>query len=455
MLEHSENSYSVVVGGMSNEGSRSRIKGTARYHQTQREFLMAFLMGGLVKSRDWLKKVFGIAAHHYGVVAVVFLNAVLLLLVVNLLAGMWVAADKAARKSASDRPGTAAYMGYRPCLDPVYPGLDRNQIEKLIQESRAQSFTYDPYCQFRDRPFHGTYYNVEAPGFRVVKDQGPWPPSKHRFNIFVFGGSTIFGTRIADYDTIPSHLQEFLAAETGLPVSVYNFGRCAYLSIQERILFEQLILSGCTPNMAIFIDGLNDLVNYNGVPMLAAQFGRIVEDGETPVLRRVCQELPISKVALAVMGNGQAPSGNSEGGLSGSQLAEQVLRRYSDNKRMIEAISKMYGVAPFFVWQPQPIWEYASPGHIFKDFNYGTWPALKPGYEQMAHLQTSQGLGENSLWLGDIQKNMTEPLYVDAVHYSGDMCKMVARKIGTVLMERELVPSAAAYPGVVTCLRTQ
>jgi hypothetical protein len=64
-------------------------------------------------------------------------------------------------------------------------------------------------------------------------------------------------------------------------------------------------------------------------------------------------------------------------------------------------------------------------------------------------------LGENSLWLGDIQKNMTEPLYVDAVHYSGDMCKVVARKLGTVLMERGLVPSAAAYPGVVTCLRTQ
>jgi len=41
-------------------------------------------------------------------------------------------------------------------------------------------------------------------------------------------------------------------------VVVYNFGRAGYYSTQERILFEYFVAKGVKPDVAIFLDGLND-----------------------------------------------------------------------------------------------------------------------------------------------------------------------------------------------------
>src|SRR6185436_5392660 len=49
---------------------------------------------------------------------------------------------------------------------------------------------------------------------------------------------------------------------------VYNFGRGAYYSSQERALFEKLLVGGTVPDGAIFLDGLNDFMYYDDRPAM-------------------------------------------------------------------------------------------------------------------------------------------------------------------------------------------
>ena len=48
--------------------------------------------------------------------------------------------------------------------------------------------------------------------------------------------------------------------------------------------------------------------------------------------------------------------------------------------------------------------------------------------------------GDNFLWCADMQEKLTEPLYVDATHYSGKMSRMVAQKIADFIKEKKLLP---------------
>jgi hypothetical protein len=47
--------------------------------------------------------------------------------------------------------------------------------------------------------------------------------------------------------------------------------------------------------------------------------------------------------------------------------------------------------------------------------------------------------GNNFLWLGDMQENLTEPLYVDAVHYSARMSKLITEHIAIDLSAKKII----------------
>ena len=108
-------------------------------------------------------------------------------------------------------------------------------------------------------------------GFRHGRDQGPWPISPDFFNIFFFGGSTTLNVG-PDWTFIPSYPQASLAA--GKKIKVYNLGRGSYFSTQERILFRQLLLANTLPDMAVFLDGVNDLYFFK-VARLPTEFSRM------------------------------------------------------------------------------------------------------------------------------------------------------------------------------------
>src|ERR1700730_16023080 len=180
----------------------------------------------------------------------------------------------------------------------VYPGLSADQIHLLLVETRRRPFTFAPFTHYKERPFSGDFVNVSEAGFRCCGGQSPqpWPPSRDNINIFVFGGSTTFGYGVSDAETIPAQLSWHLSQK--LPrVCVYNFGCGTYASTQERILFEQLVLAGRVPDVAVFIDGINDFIFCDGLPQYS---DRLKETFEGPTIGPLVSELPLARLRSAM-----------------------------------------------------------------------------------------------------------------------------------------------------------
>jgi len=359
----------------------------------------------------------------------------------------------------------------------VYPGLSQSEIYALLKETWSRAYIYDPFTQFKERPYRGTYVNVDVNGYRRTKDQGTWPPLSSRLNIFLFGGSTIFGYGVSDDQTVATYLQASLETKLGHRVSVYNFGRGHYYSTQERILYENILASGFIPDVAIFVDGLNDFFYNTNEPIFTTRFHEFVSNEPLVQLRFhefVSKGDAISKgdasdsvigfisktsIGRAVRKIKQSLSKSLQEDTHTKRLAEHtketlnnhdkyadpkvvdvVINRYLNNKKLIEAVSKAFGVTPIFVWQPVPTYHYDQRYHLFSEGGYGQHSYSSYGYERMAKVIEVSPLDNNFLWLADIQKDKTEPLYVDKFHYSARFSKQFAIAIADLLIERSLIP---------------
>jgi hypothetical protein len=392
-----------------------------------------------------LKTKLGRFSRYYNIIALICFNSLLLFVVINLIADAGLHIKEDSEKRAAMKGTPWAYKEFNQALAAVHPGKTKEQINRLIFETRHLTQGYDAFSQFTEVPCKGQYVNVDSRGFRPIADQKPWPPRNGDYIVFVFGGSTSFGYGVPDGLTIASYLQKLLTSNYGVSASVYNFGRGSYFSVQERVLFEKLLLKGYVPRMAIFVDGLNDFTMFDGSPAYTPDLKKFMEEGDVPTTRKVIRALPVVKVAKLLFSSAEEDkipryeifkkaSPNRQ-----SALLQGVIERYKTNMRITEAISKEFGIIPVFVWQPVPVYNYDSRYNIFGRFHYNSvLPAVKPGYDLMAKILKSHTLGPNFIWAADIQENLKRPLYVDAVHYSGDMCKTLAKYVLKTMSVRKL-----------------
>ncbi len=307
----------------------------------------------------------------------------------------------------------------------------------VFYEPRDFVHIYEPFTQFAQKPEQRDGFNITREGYRKIKDQGPWPPNTDRYNVFVFGGSTTLGVGVRDDQAIPSYLQEYLRGKlTSSEVNVYNFGRTSYFSAQETILFVRLLTQGKIPNLAIFVDGLNEFFYETGEPKYTNLFRKFMSNPyETRLgnsLQSFLQDLPVTrvldKVAKKIIGDRAARI--EEGDV---EAKTAVIKRYLENKRIIEAIGNGYGVDVLFVWQPVPTYKYDLRYHAHYDGNRDAFEQHVRsglGYRVFADIRERQAVGGNFLWLGDIQENSTENLYVDRVHYTSLFSRKIANLIG-------------------------
>ena len=263
--------------------------------------------------------------------------------------------------------------------------------------AQVRAMIFEPYTLFRVRPMSGRYVNVSDAGFRHGSRALPWPPDPDC--IFVFGGSMAFGYGVADAETIPSRLGEQLG------VAVYNFATPNYTSTQERIRFEQLLLHGHRPRVAIFIDGFGDFIAPYYQPLMFAPFVEALNHRRM-FARRKSPALRVPDAA-------------------------EVLDRYVSNARLIKGVAREFGVRPLFVWQPVPCYEYGGPAE-----DHGSSAPLiecvQRGYELMSGRRSELG---DFLWLADMQRGRTDALYVDPDHYNAGFSAEIASKIAAHLRE--------------------
>ena len=251
----------------------------------------------------------------------------------------------------------------------AYPTYSDQELKDFIEKTYPFSikpWRYEPFTQYQEPEYQSEFINVSPAGFRFVANQASWPPRKENFNIFVFGGSVIFGTGVADDGTIASHLQELAAKlPSDKPIKVYNFGQRGYYSIQERIFFEQLMLKGYVPDAAIFIDGVNEFRDDSSANEGTAVIVRdAMEQLASPKIMNLVNQMPVMQLANIFknkLAQNITPTASSELGYT----AAGVVSKYLVDKKMTSAIGDKFNIKTLFVWEPSSYYDYDKKNNIF------------------------------------------------------------------------------------------
>jgi hypothetical protein len=329
--------------------------------------------------------------------------------------------------------GVVRRYGYN-TIRPRYPDLSEDAFKQLMWETWSRQYAYEPYTEFTERAFEGSYVNIAAAGFRVGHEQGPWPPTAENFNVFLLGGSTTFGYGLSDQEALGSALQQQL--RTIRPVKIYNFGRAYYFSTQERILFESLLNDGFVPDAAIFVDGLNDFAFPSGLPAnfpaLAAAFPGKEKRSPTDLwfrdlaAGRLFRRLTVNPPDNAGGEHSETIIIDPSAGLSETAKIDRVIQRYVRNRKLEEAAAQAFGVRTLFVWQPVPNYRNQPDETLRKNLREHELSAK--GYPAMRAYLDGNPL-PNLVWCADIMDGAKGILYVDAVHYAPRGIELLAQCI--------------------------
>ena len=330
-----------------------------------------------------------------------------------------------------------------PALLAAYADWTEADLRQLLHES-SWVYDYEAFTQLKIRARSGRYVNIDDAGFRHVKDQAPWPPRPDATNIFFFGGSNALGSGLPDNETIPSRLQELLA-DVEPHVAVYNFGRSYFYATQERVLFEQLLLRGIRPDIAIFFDGLNEFVYPNDEPQWTNAMRNMVSTRHQAIVNPVRGLASLVRWFVRTMSRRLKPrKAGSAPGSAGAMPAEAVVDRWMRNRHMIRVTAAGHGVRPLFVWQPVPMWQYDLALHGFVDTlqGFGPFVPTAAGYDAMQRRWSSEPDHPDRLWLADMQADATGNLYVDNVHYNAAFSAAIAGRIADALFKGDPAPRA-------------
>ncbi|MFN3077720.1 MAG: SGNH/GDSL hydrolase family protein, partial [Alphaproteobacteria bacterium] len=273
---------------------------------------------------------------------------------------------------------------------------------------------------------------VSEAGQRVVPGREPPSLTAPGRKVLLFGGSTTFGMGVDDRETIPAYLQEALD-NTGIRATVYNMGVVAYHSTQERVLFERLLNQGVRPDVAVFIDGLNDFA-FCDVPDRTEMSNLLAGVGKDRTRVSLAAELAersnvIKLIRYYTQGKAFWPTPGEA--CRDDAGVEAVIRRLDSNRRMIAAVARQFGVTPLFVQQPVPTYAYdngrrAVPLPSLEALTYHRNSAV--GYPRMRGMRDQGRLWtENVLWLEEM--SIPGSMYVDTVHYSPAFHRAMAGRI--------------------------
>lgn len=312
----------------------------------------------------------------------------------------------------------------------------------LEEEGRLGEAVYSPLVEYAPAPHQGRMINVGADGYRSdghAQDlRGPGT------KVFVFGGSTTFGSGVADAETLPARLGEVLRA-AGKEAEVFNFGAASWYSTQERVALERLLTAGIRPDLAVFVDGLSDFQSCQ-VPDRTAWSGRLAQatmvTSRLPLTAELGRRSNLLAFSRWLIGD-ETPEAPDRTTLCNSDAeVDQIIRRLDTNRRIIAAMADKLGFKVLFVQQPVPTFHYDNskrPLPVNTELLAHHMNSAK-GYPRMAEMRAAGQLyADNTLWLAELEP-ADGNAYVDTVHYSPRFNRVLAEAIGRSILDGALLP---------------
>lgn len=282
----------------------------------------------------------------------------------------------------------------------------------------SNRFQYASWVEFTNINYKGSYVNIEHGMRKSVPENFIHSASADTFDIYFFGGSTMFGFNVADNETLPSQFVEKYRQQYpgGRSIRVHNFATPTYYSYQELIQYANLIFQGHRPDMVIFLDGVNDF-----------WFGRASYYNQSYfsfVLRQVF------KGDLLAGGKFQLKDSSSymfldPPGISQQTFNQGLIDNYINSIRNASLLASATGAKAYFFCQPVPFYKYPNQQKdpiCFRD-QHTRYDTIYPV------LESKKDSIPNFTFLGNMLQQESGYPFVDGLHYSPLFTAKVAQEI--------------------------
>lgn len=291
--------------------------------------------------------------------------------------------------------------------------------QRIAEESvLSNKFVHEPWVEFRNKDFNGNYMNMQRSLRRSSPEAFYNPSSSDTIDIYFFGGSTMFGFNVLDYETIPSQFLQLYKKQfpNGKSIRVYNYGTPMYYSYQELILLSNLIYNNHHPDIAVFLDGINDFWFATASYYRQSYFSYIYRQVFNRGLRSKGEFQFIDTASNMYMDPKNIPL---------NEYNEKLVFNYFENLENIKMMCELSGTKPYFFVQPSPFYNYKNQQNdpiCFKDTNtrFNTiYPIVK-----------NRGNGYTDfIFLGDMLENEKGFPFIDGLHYSPSFINKIASRI--------------------------
>jgi len=308
--------------------------------------------------------------------------------------------------------------------------------------NRSVHVDWKPYVEWWQRPFRGTYVTLDerglrpTPGERELGDERD-AAGEGALRILCFGGSTMLGMGVRDAATIPAVLARRLA-ELGHRAAITNLGQLGHNSTQEVISLHQLLKAGARADIALFYDGINEMISaeqtgaadrlFNDARRVAefnllhpSRRGDLVLAALVAAMPRTLRRLR-QLTGLPLRGPMPPPDADLAQ-LDVAGLARQVIDAYTANLRLARLLAGEHGFRTLFFWQPvitTKTVKSADEQRFEQDYTkdvvgrrrlFGAVLAERRGRPELA-------AAEDVFDLSAIFDAQADPVYIDAYHLS-------------------------------------
>ncbi len=311
--------------------------------------------------------------------------------------------------------------------------------EKLRWNS--QHGKYEPFRIWGVAPWHDKYINTDdtpnGSWRRTINPTNSGCEKQTSIEVWVFGGSTVYGTGVPDWATLPSHLSGDLNSAGLGCVVVTNFGAEGYVTNQEVILLMEQLKAGRHPHIVIFYDGVND--SYAGavspgIPRAHMSLSNIKARVEGTLAGRLdfLRSSYALKAAVAGVNSLRRSSAAKPRVEETESKAVATLDNYEANLHIVRILGEAYGFQVLCFWQPAFVYGHKplDPFEMRIAGNQATKNSFQILTEVYQHAEQRAATDGAFVFLGNIFDSMKESVYIDKwMHLAPLGNEIVARKV--------------------------
>ena len=343
---------------------------------------------------------------------------------------------------------------------PAYDGVDYDPRTLLEEVRKSDRTVYEPYTVWKRRAYRGEYTTIDISGSRRTVGNSS---SDDALQVWMLGGSAVWGVGAPDSETIPSHLAALLNRELGIDANIRNLGRRGYVSTQEVIYLIRELQAGRRPDIVVFYNGVNDAAAVSLWPEFPGAHvsfdtvrDRFESDGEGDDIGWFARSTGLYKASRVVLDRVEGDPFERDGIIVYADqdtdstpnyrwLADRGLDLWLFNAHVVDSLARTYGFTPLMAFQPglssteKPL-DPSEESLIASEMKYAGLKTIMTVRAEMATVLDDRLSDPQAPdWvvnLNDLFSDTPAPLYIDYVHVTGRGNEIAARRIAAELLER-------------------